>query len=181
MKLKLLEIPEEGLDLEASAGEDSWFRDLIQDAFQEDYHRGSPARLELHLFKTCDNISLTGSAEIEINPSCDRCLENFEKHFIVPLHVDLAPVKESDPREKDAVPETADEDLNFAFYQGEEIDVGEIVREMLLLEIPYRYLCSESCKGLCPRCGQNLNVKDCSCPKRSGDSRFSVLKKLLKS
>jgi uncharacterized protein len=83
--------------------------------------------------------------------------------------------------EKEEETELTGEDLNFAFYKGEEVDISAIVKEMLVLEIPLRYLCQDSCKGLCPRCGQNLNVKSCSCVPVQGDPRFAVLKQLLKT
>lgn len=180
MKLKILDIPEGGLDISAKASVDGWFNSLVQGAYQEDYQKGRPASLQLHILKTCDNISLTGAAEIELTPSCDRCLETFESHIEVPLHVDLAPYQEVEYEEGEET-ELAEEDLNFAFYKGEEVDIGKIIREMLVLEIPIRYLCAESCKGLCAQCGQNLNLGACSCAPHRVDPRFAPLKKLLKT
>jgi uncharacterized protein len=180
MKLKVLDIPEEGLDISAKASADSWLSDLVQEAYQEDYRKGNDASLQLHVLKTCDNVSLTGTAEIDIHPSCDRCLEVFKKHLRIPLHVDLAPYREIEYEAGEEV-ELTEDDMNFSFYKGEEIDVGDIVREMLVIEIPIQYLCAESCKGLCSQCGKNLNLGACSCAPQRGDPRFAVLKTLLKS
>ncbi len=174
MKLKIFDIPEEGLDIKAQSGTDTWFSDLVQDAFQQDYLKANPAALNIHLLKTCDNISLTGSAKIHLTPVCGRCLERFENHLEIPLHVDLAPYQKTDGKEGGEA-ELDAEDLNFAFYKGEEIDLSDIVREMLVLEIPLRYLCNESCRGLCPRCGQNLNTKTCGCVQPQEGSQFAVL------
>ncbi|MCK4236882.1 MAG: DUF177 domain-containing protein, partial [Candidatus Krumholzibacteria bacterium] len=58
-------------------------------------------------------------------------------------------------------------------------DIFPRVREAVILELPMKFLCSENCKGLCSRCGANLNEGDCGCNLRSGDSRWDVLKKLL--
>ena len=180
MKIKVMDIPEEGLDIRALAQDDRWFLDVIKEAFQEDYQKGSAASLDLHLMKTCDNISATGSVVIDLTPSCARCLESFKKRTTVPLHVDLAPLKEAGIEEGEEL-ELGSGDLNFAFYKGEEINLGEIVREMLMLEIPLRYLCKEACRGLCTHCGQDLNEATCGCAPAHGDSRFAVLKSLLKT
>lgn len=176
MKFRVPDIPEEGLEIQADASKD-WFGNLVQDAFQEDYQKGGALSLTLRLTRTCDNVSLTGTVEINLRPSCDRCLEAFSRHITIPLDVDLLPYRKEDSGEKE---EGDAEDLNVSFYKGEEIDVSQILREMLVLEIPFRYLCSESCKGLCPRCGQNLNRGSCSCSASKGDPRFAILKDLLK-
>ncbi len=180
MKIRLMEIPEEGLEIRALADADPWLLGVVKGAFKEDYQKGSPVSLEIQLIKTCDNVSVTGSAIIDLNPLCARCLETFRHRMNVPLHIDLAPLKEAGIVEGDEI-ELETDDLNFAFYKGEEIDLGEIIREMLVLDVPLRYLCKESCKGLCPQCGQNLNLGTCACVRPHGDPRLTVLKKFLKT
>ena len=179
MKLKVSDIPEDGMELRASASEarDKWFEGVVQDAFQDKYPKGNRADLDLHILRTADNVQVTGTAEISLKPACDRCLEPFEKRVAVPLQVNLAPHKDMNFGEGGGEEEGLDEeDVAFSFYKGEEIDLADIIREMLVLDIPFRYLCSESCKGLCPRCGQNWNAAECACPKTSADPRFAVLK-----
>ena len=179
MKIKVLDIPEEGMDLSARAEGDRWFGVVVEHAYRQDYRKEAPARLELHLLRTCNNVSLIGSVEVRLHPVCHRCLEGFEKRLAIPLHVNLAPAVELSGQ-KGEEREGNEEDLNFSFYKGEFIDLGEIVREMLVLEIPLKYLCKESCKGLCPRCGRNLNPGPCPCAPAPEDPRFAPLKKLLK-
>jgi len=70
-------------------------------------------------------------------------------------------------------------DMETGFYREGELDLGEIVREQLLLNIPMRPLCGESCKGLCPHCGANLNETTCGCEQKSIDPRMKALEKLL--
>ncbi|MCL2772110.1 MAG: DUF177 domain-containing protein [Oscillospiraceae bacterium] len=55
------------------------------------------------------------------------------------------------------------------------INISDFIREFLSLEVPLRYLCSEECKGLCPKCGKDLNDGDCSCPKKEKNPAFAVL------
>lgn len=56
-----------------------------------------------------------------------------------------------------------------------EIDVANDVRESVLIDLPFKALCQEHCKGLCPVCGKNLNRNNCTCPQKD-DSRWDVLK-----
>ena len=67
-----------------------------------------------------------------------------------------------------------------AFYDKDRIDLGEIVREQILLEVPLRRLCREDCRGLCPSCGVNRNTEACDCQprSRSADERLAPLRKL---
>ena len=60
------------------------------------------------------------------------------------------------------------------------MDLSEIVINNILIGMPLKSLCRENCKGLCPKCGKDLNLGDCDCPKKEIDSRFAVLKELLK-
>ena len=58
-------------------------------------------------------------------------------------------------------------------------DAGELVREDIILSLPYRFLCREDCKGLCPVCGKNLNTGSCGCRSGKVDPRLEILKKLI--
>ena len=63
-------------------------------------------------------------------------------------------------------------------YGGDEIDLLEGLQEQVVLSIPYRTLCRDTCKGLCPKCGTDLNQRDCQCREESRDPRFEALKHL---
>ncbi|MCK5011414.1 MAG: DUF177 domain-containing protein, partial [Deltaproteobacteria bacterium] len=65
------------------------------------------------------------------------------------------------------------------FYQGHIIDKVPLIREQILLHIPLYPLCHETCKGICPQCGSNLNHSLCQCDKEEvAGSKFEILKKL---
>jgi uncharacterized protein len=70
--------------------------------------------------------------------------------------------------------EEADEER----YHGKVIDLAPILREQILLSLPAYPVCRESCKGLCPVCGQNLNERECGCDRRVPDPRWAGLEKL---
>jgi uncharacterized protein len=70
------------------------------------------------------------------------------------------------------------EDLNVAVFDGEGIELDDLVREELLLALPANVLCREDCRGLCPTCGIDRNLSDCQCESEEGDSRWQALKEL---
>lgn len=160
MKIKVGDIPEKGYPLEAVAPRDGWFLELMG-VFGEDYSPGAPARLSLQLLRTCDNVLVSGQVETDLQPVCDRCLEVFAKHVVIPIRLHLSPRIVTEDRFDDT--EFAEDDEDFAFYQDHEIDLGRLLEETIALEIPLRNLCQEGCRGLCPRCGKNLNHAQCAC------------------
>src|SRR5215213_1252628 len=73
------------------------------------------------------------------------------------------------------------EDLILSAYEGDAVDLDELVREQILLALPSRHLCREDCKGLCQRCGANLNNGPCSCEQGEVDPRWAALADLKKN
>jgi uncharacterized protein len=70
------------------------------------------------------------------------------------------------------------DDLDVSIYDGEKIDLTDLVREQILLDLPTQILCQEDCKGLCQKCGANLNEVNCNCEENEIDPRWSALKNL---
>ena len=103
---------------------------------------------------------------------CARCLEPVK----VPLEGDFDLIFR--PEEADANPGeraiTPDE-TEIGYYQESGLLLEDVVREQVLLSLPPRTLCTEDCKGLCPRCGQNLNQAKCSCDQAPADPRWNAL------
>ena len=65
--------------------------------------------------------------------------------------------------------------MGLAAFEGDSIDLDELVREQILLALPTRHLCREDCKGLCQKCGADLNAGDCSCEQGETDPRWAAL------
>jgi uncharacterized protein len=124
-------------------------------------------------------VSLAGEVCLQIHPLCSSCGTAFSERLEIPLSRHLAPHFEG-PREKllsdEEEVELSAEDLEFSFYHNEEIDLEELLAEEILLAVPMRFLCKETCRGLCPQCGTNLNEKTCACSGTSDLSPFAVLK-----
>jgi uncharacterized protein len=102
-----------------------------------------------------------------VRRQCARCLKDFtaQTHAVVD--------ERFYPADAENLPEDA------PTYQFEVVDISEALREGLLLAEPVKVLCKPDCKGLCPKCGADLNVEECRCDKRSVDPRLAVLEALL--
>lgn len=115
--------------------------------------------------------SVTASAEVD----CDRCL----KALAVPIEAkfDVTYIPASVYAENETA-ELHEDDLLLSVYEGNAIDVDEIVREQILLALPARAICREECHGLCPVCGIDRNENTCACEDKETDPRWSALKDL---
>jgi len=80
------------------------------------------------------------------------------------------------PKEEET--ELDDDELNFEFFDGEVIEVDRLVAEQIFLSLPFKVLCSETCRGICPGCGVNLNLEPCRCKTDSKGSAFAKLESL---
>lgn len=178
MKINVPAIPEEGQSI-AFDQSTPWFAALLTQRFSQLRRPASPAGGEVQLRKTLQNVAVSGEVELTLTPACARCGVEFQTKFQVPLLRNLAPYF-SGPREDlltaEEEVELSAEDLEFSFYHGEEFDLSDLVAEEIFLAMPMRFLCQESCRGLCPKCGVNLNRGPCSCPADAETSPFAVLK-----
>jgi len=101
--------------------------------------------------------------------NCDRCLTPFERTFSEDCLWIFTPEPELMDQEQEDV---------YPLAPGQmEIDIASEVRETLIVMLPIKLLCSEECKGLCPRCGANLNFETCTCSFEEIDPRWAKLVK----
>ena len=116
---------------------------------------------------TGDVLLLQGKVQALVNRICGRCLQEFSRTSTAEVLERYYPVGKEE--------ETAD---GFA-YSGDLVDIGPAIRECLVLAEPLKVLCKEDCKGLCPKCGTNLNLHSCNCDRTHYNPKFSALQKLL--
>ena len=69
-------------------------------------------------------------------------------------------------------------ETEIGYYEQSGLLLEDVLREQVLLGLPAKTLCKDDCKGLCPRCGENLNQKACSCDSAPVDPRWSALSDL---
>ncbi len=97
---------------------------------------------------------------------CGRCLAEFEFPFAERLELHLLPASAL-PQEEEKRLEMGE--LEVRFYDEPRLDLAEMAAEQLTLALPMKPLCAETCRGMCPRCGANLNLGPCSCPEKRED------------
>ncbi|HLN99014.1 MAG TPA: DUF177 domain-containing protein [Pyrinomonadaceae bacterium] len=121
-------------------------------------------------------IRVTGRLSGRLQVECDRCLKAVE--LPVDSRFDVEYVTAADYAAQQAV-ELSEDDLNLSVFDGEGIDVDELVAEELLLAVPDHILCDENCKGMCAVCGADKNSVDCDCETQEVDPRWAGLKGLV--
>lgn len=119
-----------------------------------------------------DASTLTGRINADVIAECVRCLSKVR----LPVDIDFTDVFMAEARD-DAELQLEYDELDASLIAEDEIDLGEIVREQILLALPEMVFCREDCEGLCIKCGANLNLKDCGCDEVI-DPRWSALKNL---
>jgi len=114
-----------------------------------------PIELELEIFNTTDSFVIEGKLKAELILSCSRCLQKYSSPIELNISEDV---------------------LKSEMEDEEELYLDEIVVDNIILSLPMKPLCSDSCKGICPECGQNLNEAECDCEIEILDPRLAKLK-----
>jgi uncharacterized protein len=126
-------------------------------------------------------IRAKGHVQVSMEAECDRCLETARFPVDSDFELYYRPIadgfSENLPGTERAI---AESEVDMGFYEGEGIELNDVLREFVLLALPMQRVCSETCKGICPVCGQNRNLKDCGCHAEAVDERWAALKNLSK-
>jgi uncharacterized protein len=170
------------LDLSKLHGKREHFERTFQPALfdppDEDYRVATPVELSLDVEKSGPGIfRVMGRAVTRLDLECGRCLEGFEVPVDARFELQYLPqdAAAGAPSEQ----EIHSDDLTVSFYREGTLDVIEMLREQFQLVLPMKPLCAQSCRGLCPECGANLNRTECDCQPRWEDPRLAPLKGLL--
>jgi uncharacterized protein len=115
-------------------------------------------------------IKLSGSLKVHFLESCDRCLESLVEVHTTKVNCLLTPIK--------AMIDDFETQVIYFNSTDLEVDIGPILKEIILLEESWKRLCREDCKGLCPTCGINQNFGTCECHDDSSDSPWDALKQI---
>ena len=103
---------------------------------------------------------------------CARCIEPVSQPLEGDFDLLYRPAGLPHLEEDDSI-STAETEIGY--YQGDGLDLEDVLREQVLLTLPARVLCQADCKGLCPHCGQNLNTAQCNCQAAAADPRWNAL------
>jgi uncharacterized protein len=130
-------------------------------------------RVEGRASRKGEEVRLKGKIAANSEVVCDRCV----KPIPLPLEVefDTAFIPEAAEVGKTENVELLAEELGISSYDGDAVDLDDLVREQLLLAVPTRLVCREDCRGLCVNCGADLNEGECGCSQPTGDPRWAAL------
>ena len=147
--------------------------DLERILADQDIKVRSPLRIKYTIMRVDSTIHASISVRGEIHAHCSRCLDPVDYAIDRFFESDYIPAEADMPCDLEA----ARDNPNLGYYR-KEILLGEYIISELIVSLPVRFVCSPSCKGLCPNCGANLNYGPCMCTKPS-DPRLDVLKELV--
>ncbi len=117
-----------------------------------------PVRGQLRVERSGERVTVHGTVSATARLECARCVEPFDVDVEAPLDV-FADRSGAGRHPEDE--EALERDHYMTFHDGRNLDLRDEAREALLLEIPITPWCREDCRGLCPRCGANLNQGPC--------------------
>lgn len=113
-------------------------------------------------------VTLAYTAKFLLSYPCDRCTEVFNRDESYEFtHILIQELNEEDDSD------------DYIVAENSQLDLDELVTSDVLLSLPTKMLCKDDCKGLCPKCGTNLNDCDCTCSRKECDSRLEALRELL--
>ena len=139
----------------------------------------APLKIRLKAVRMRGVIEVSGRVETRVRLSCSRCLKDSEIELSSGFSVTYVDETDlPDGKTAGAEEELSAEDIASIPFRGEFIDLRPVVQEQVVMAFPLRFLCRESCKGLCMQCGQDLNKGACNCPDLHSDHPFAGLKAL---
>ena len=113
-------------------------------------------------------VKLVFSVKSVLSLQCDRCLKAVERELDKSFeHILVTELSNED-----------DEEYEYIVCADGTLDLTELVRTDLMLELPTKVLCKEDCRGLCPKCGKDLNLGSCDCKTKDIDPRWQALSDL---
>ena len=132
----------------------------------------SPMKVSGDITNTAGYMRMVLTLSACYTAECARCLAPVSGEFTLDLEKTVAP--------RNLLGDLPEDKLDdYAIIEDGFLDMDEQLREQLEMEFPARFLCKDDCKGLCPKCGKNLNEGECGCVTKEIDPRLAPLQKLL--
>ncbi len=124
-----------------------------------------PVHVQLQVSNTGKSLLVQGKIHTNLAAVCSRCLEGFPYPIELTFEDEWVPASRA----------TTEQQEDCFLFEGEEIEITERITEQIILALPMKFLCSNECRGLCPKCGKNLNLQQCACAEDDIDPRFAKL------
>jgi uncharacterized protein len=171
LKISVSKIPEGGIDLSFEK-DGKWFRGFLPEAEPFDFVlRRIDVVCAVRRMK--ETVFIEGTVATAAEAPCCRCLEMTDLPVRASFRYTFCPPPDQPQEEW----ELNAEDLELAYYEEDTIDLDRLIFEQIMLQLPIKPLCRETCKGLCPHCGTNMNTDSCDCQTETFDERLVALKK----
>jgi uncharacterized protein len=138
-----------------------------------------PLKIRVKAFRIRELFEVEGTFQTRVRVSCSRCLKEFDlpltSDYALTYTKELPNMMEASDEEE---VELRVEEIGLMYFKGEEIDLRDGIQEQVVMAFPLQPLCAETCRGLCPKCGADLNQGDCGCKHEPTGNKFAVLKNL---
>ena len=132
----------------------------------------SPMKVKGEITNTAGYMRMTLTTSVRYLAKCARCLSPVCGDFTLDLEKTVAPRNLLGDLDEDKIDD-------YAIVEDGFLDIDELLMLQLEMEFPMRFLCKDDCKGLCPKCGKNLNEGECECDHKDFDPRMEPLRQLL--
>lgn len=147
----------------------AYMLDMTDFELSGNYPLNKPVKIDGFVENRASVVSINLSVMYEFSAPCDRCgIDTVHKHSV---EISKLLATSLERQESDTIIEVPDMKL----------DVDELVYTEVVLSLPTKHLCKDSCKGICQKCGKDLNEGDCGCSEKEIDPRLSALADLLKN
>ena len=153
------------LELDAVFNNDGESLQIDYEFSLDDENIVTPVKVDGTVFNKTGIVRMQAQAKFDYSTSCAKCNKPLLRHAKIPVQHTLLTHADSEDNDE------------FIVLDGMRLQLDELISEDIYLSIPTRFLCKDDCKGLCPLCGQDLNVGECSCS-TPADSRWDSLKDL---
>ncbi len=144
---------------------------VLEDVYDIEFLPGEQVEWRFEVRRIAGGLEITGGINGTVTLVCYRCLETFDFPLSLSVREHALWLSEAEMEEEE---EPASE---YMVTDGE-LDLEPIIRDNVALSLPVTRVCDEGCKGLCPRCGANLNVETCACDRGHVDARLKPLESL---
>jgi uncharacterized protein len=138
-----------------------------------EFHQAAPLKIDATAELLGQEIHIRGRLSTRLAACCDRCLAAVEIPLDRTFDLFYRPLQTIAKEEEIEVP---DDEMEIGFYSGDGIELADVATEQVILAVPMKVVCSNECRGLCPVCGENRNLKLCDCAPPQEDSPFASLK-----
>ena len=143
--------------------------EIIPEAAPDDVSFNGPAKVTGTIKGDDKYMNLAVDVSVPYSTRCARCLKEIRGDFTTTIDKPVAPAGTLENEDTD----------EYIIAEKNELEIDIPVLDAIILDFPMRVLCRDDCRGLCPKCGRDLNEGDCGCELHEPDPRLAVLAQLL--